>query len=97
MCVSDHTVMCTNRNIGVIIVIIIRQSLCPCRLDRDSMQQDKDALLRKLMEAEVDGTAAAKQVSALRESVSKLCSASGSVSINLVFGLIMWPVRSNIF
>ncbi|XP_045923300.1 outer dense fiber protein 2 [Micropterus dolomieu] len=48
------------------------------RLDRDSMQQDKDALLRKLMEAEVDGTAAAKQVSALRESVSKLCSASGS-------------------
>uniref|UniRef100_A0AAQ5ZB06 Outer dense fiber protein 2 n=1 Tax=Amphiprion ocellaris TaxID=80972 RepID=A0AAQ5ZB06_AMPOC len=43
------------------------------RLDRDSMQQDKDALLRKLMEAEVDGAAAAKQVSALRESVSKLC------------------------
>ncbi|XP_040915573.1 outer dense fiber protein 2 isoform X2 [Toxotes jaculatrix] len=46
------------------------------RLDRDSSQQDKEALLRKLMEAEVDGTAAAKQVSALRESVSKLCSAS---------------------
>ncbi|XP_076614989.1 outer dense fiber protein 2 [Chaetodon auriga] len=48
------------------------------RLDEDSVQQDKDALLRKLMEAEEDGTAAAKQVSALRESVSKLCSASGS-------------------
>ncbi|XP_040013920.1 outer dense fiber protein 2 isoform X4 [Xiphias gladius] len=46
------------------------------RLDRDCTQQDKEALLRKLMEAEVDGTAAAKQVSALRESVSKLCSAS---------------------
>ncbi|XP_022073662.1 outer dense fiber protein 2 isoform X2 [Acanthochromis polyacanthus] len=43
------------------------------RLHRDSMQQDEDALLRKLMEAEVDGAAAAKQVSALRESVSKLC------------------------
>lgn len=53
----------------------------PCRLDRDSVQPDKDALLRKLMEAEVDGTAAAKEVSALRESVSKICSASGSVSI----------------
>ncbi|XP_026196052.1 outer dense fiber protein 2 [Anabas testudineus] len=45
---------------------------------QDSMQQDKDALLRKLMEAEVDSTAAAKQVSALQESVSKLCVASGS-------------------
>ncbi|XP_070706338.1 outer dense fiber protein 2 [Pempheris klunzingeri] len=48
------------------------------RSDRDSSQQDKAALLRKLKEAELDGTAAAKQVSALRESVSKLCSASGS-------------------
>ncbi|XP_041815715.1 outer dense fiber protein 2 isoform X2 [Chelmon rostratus] len=50
------------------------------RLDGDSVQQDKDALLRKLMEAEEDGTAAAKQVSALRESVSKLCGSSGSLS-----------------
>nr|XP_020474395.1 outer dense fiber protein 2-like isoform X2 [Monopterus albus] len=45
---------------------------------QDSAQQGKDALLRKLMEAEMDGIAAAKQVSALRDSVSKLCSASGS-------------------
>lgn len=67
---------------------------CRCRLNGDSMQ-DKDALLRKLMEAEEDGSAAAKQVSALRESVSKLCSAAGSVSINSVFGLSMCPVRSN--
>ncbi|XP_042251833.1 outer dense fiber protein 2 [Thunnus maccoyii] len=48
------------------------------RLERDSVLQDKDTLLRKLMEAEVDGTAAAKQVSALRESVSKLAGTSGS-------------------
>ncbi|KAM7369429.1 hypothetical protein PAMP_013698 [Pampus punctatissimus] len=48
------------------------------QLERDSVQHDKDALLRKLMEAEVDGTAAAKQVSALRDSVSKLTSACGS-------------------
>lgn len=68
---------------------------CRCRLNGDSVQQDKDALLRKLMEAEEDGSAAARQVSALRDSVSKLCSAAGSVSINSVFGLSMWPVRSN--
>uniref|UniRef100_A0A8D3AB43 Outer dense fiber protein 2 n=1 Tax=Scophthalmus maximus TaxID=52904 RepID=A0A8D3AB43_SCOMX len=36
--------------------------------DNTQQQSDKDALLRKLMEAEVDGAAAAKQVSALRES-----------------------------
>ncbi|XP_074547169.1 outer dense fiber protein 2 [Halichoeres trimaculatus] len=48
------------------------------RLDGDTLNKDKDALLRKLMEAEVDGTAAAKQVSELRESVSKLCKGSGS-------------------
>ncbi|XP_028273483.1 outer dense fiber protein 2 isoform X2 [Parambassis ranga] len=44
----------------------------------DSIQQDRDALLRKLMEAEVDGAAAAKQVSALRETVSKLSGAGSS-------------------
>ncbi|XP_054468269.1 outer dense fiber protein 2 isoform X2 [Anoplopoma fimbria] len=46
--------------------------------DHSSMQQDKGALRRKLVEADVDVTAAAKQVSALRESVSKLCGAVGS-------------------
>ncbi|XP_030006328.1 outer dense fiber protein 2 isoform X1 [Sphaeramia orbicularis] len=44
----------------------------------DCLQQDKDALLRKLMEAEVDGIAASKQVSALRESVSKMGATGGS-------------------
>ncbi|AWP14820.1 putative outer dense fiber protein 2-like [Scophthalmus maximus] len=50
------------------------------RSERDNTQQqsDKDALLRKLMEAEVDGAAAAKQVSALRESVVKLCGSGTS-------------------
>ncbi|KAM9841740.1 outer dense fiber protein 2 [Aulostomus maculatus] len=48
------------------------------RPEQEEMQQDKTALLRKLMEAEVDGTAAAEQVSALRESVSKLTSTIGS-------------------
>ncbi|XP_071377274.1 outer dense fiber protein 2-like [Centroberyx affinis] len=51
------------------------------RLERDGVQQDKDALLRKLMEAETDGTAAAKQVSALRESVSKMGSACSESSV----------------
>ena len=66
-----------------------------CRIDRDSTQQDKDALLRKLMEVEVDGAAAAKQVSALRESVSKLCSDSIHVSIKSVFGLSVCSVKLN--
>lgn len=44
----------------------------------DCLQQGKDALLVKLMEAEVDGKAAAKQVSALRESVSKIGATSGT-------------------
>lgn len=34
--------------------------------------QEMDALLRKLVEAEIDGQAAAKQVAALRETVGKL-------------------------
>lgn len=34
--------------------------------------QEKDLLLRKLLEAELDGTAAAKQVSALRDTVSHM-------------------------
>ncbi|XP_069025123.1 outer dense fiber protein 2 isoform X1 [Embiotoca jacksoni] len=47
------------------------------RLEKNDMQ-DRDALLRKLMEAEVDGAAAAQQVSVLRQSVSKLGAAAGS-------------------
>ncbi|XP_026052291.1 outer dense fiber protein 2 [Carassius auratus] len=42
------------------------------RLERDSLQPDKDVLLRKLLEAEMDSSAAAKQVSALRETVSNM-------------------------
>ncbi|KAM6901323.1 outer dense fiber protein 2 isoform 2-T2 [Lycodopsis pacificus] len=49
-----------------------------CGQDEDSMQQDKDALHSKLLKVEEDGTAAAKQVSALRHSVSQLCVAAGS-------------------
>ncbi|XP_034565746.1 outer dense fiber protein 2 [Notolabrus celidotus] len=52
------------------------------RLDEDAMNRDRDALLRKLLEAEVDGSAAAKQVSELRESVSKLCRGSGSKKLS---------------
>ncbi|KAJ7988218.1 hypothetical protein DPEC_G00321320 [Dallia pectoralis] len=44
------------------------------RLERsmESMELGREALLRKLMEAEVDGTSAARQVSALRETVTKM-------------------------
>lgn len=43
-----------------------------CRLEKESLLQEKDLLLRKLLEAELDGTAAAKQVSALRDTVSHM-------------------------
>uniref|UniRef100_A0A8C7JGQ1 Outer dense fiber protein 2 n=1 Tax=Oncorhynchus kisutch TaxID=8019 RepID=A0A8C7JGQ1_ONCKI len=42
----------------------------------ESIQLEKDTLLRKLMEAEMDGMAAARQVSALRETVTKMRSSS---------------------
>ncbi|XP_031434128.1 outer dense fiber protein 2-like [Clupea harengus] len=42
------------------------------RLEKESLLQEKDLLLSKLLEAELDGTAAAKQVSALRETVSRI-------------------------
>ncbi|XP_005449493.1 outer dense fiber protein 2 isoform X4 [Oreochromis niloticus] len=44
----------------------------------DGVHQDKDALLRMLMEAEVNGAAAAKQASALRESIFNLCAPGSS-------------------
>ena len=48
----------------------------------ESIQLEKDTLLRKLMEAEMDGMAAARQVSALRETVTKMRSSSASVSVS---------------
>uniref|UniRef100_A0A8B9L7G7 Outer dense fiber protein 2 n=1 Tax=Astyanax mexicanus TaxID=7994 RepID=A0A8B9L7G7_ASTMX len=42
------------------------------RMERDSLQMEKDVLLRKLLEAELDSNAAAKQVSALRETFSRM-------------------------
>ncbi len=53
------------------------------RLERDSLQPDKDVLLRKLLEAEMDSSAAAKQVSALRETVSQM-SRSESVRVSKI-------------
>lgn len=43
---------------------------------------DEDLLLRKLLEAEADGAAAAQEVSALRESVDKLFGSDPKVSLN---------------
>lgn len=49
------------------------------RLERENLQQEKDVLLRKLLEAELDSTAAAKQVLALRDAVSSM---SRTVSVS---------------
>lgn len=62
-------------------------------LHSDGVHQDKDALLRMLMEAEVNGAAAAKQASALRESIFNLCAPGSSVSITSGSALSMCPVR----
>uniref|UniRef100_A0A8B9RIU5 Outer dense fiber protein 2 n=1 Tax=Astyanax mexicanus TaxID=7994 RepID=A0A8B9RIU5_ASTMX len=42
------------------------------RMERDSLQMEKDVLLRKLLEAELDSNAAAKQVSALPSLLSHI-------------------------
>ncbi|XP_064164289.1 outer dense fiber protein 2 [Anguilla rostrata] len=42
------------------------------RLEKEALVQEKDALLRKLLEVEVDGAAASRQVSALREAVGRV-------------------------
>lgn len=64
------------------------------RLERSSPQLDKDALLRKLLEAEMDSNAAAKQVSALRETINQI---SRNVSVNSTgFKRILNP-EMNIF
>lgn len=49
------------------------------RLERENLQQEKDVLLRKLLEAELDSTAAAKQALALRDAVSRM---SRTVSVS---------------
>ncbi|CAB1332448.1 unnamed protein product, partial [Coregonus sp. 'balchen'] len=62
---------------------MLEETDCTSRLERsmESMQLEKDTLLKKLMEAEMDGTAAARQVSALRETITKMRSSSTSVSV----------------
>ncbi|XP_055731239.1 outer dense fiber protein 2-like isoform X2 [Salvelinus fontinalis] len=64
---------------------MLDESDCTSRLERsmESMQLEKDTLLRKLMEAEIDGTEAAIQVSALRETVTKMRSVSTSKELLL--------------
>ncbi|KAJ8384905.1 hypothetical protein AAFF_G00197130 [Aldrovandia affinis] len=42
------------------------------RLQREALVQEKDALLRKLLEVEMDGAAASRQVAALRETVGTM-------------------------
>lgn len=62
------------------------------RLEKESLLQEKDLLLRKLLEAELDGTAAAKQVSALRDTVSHM---SRSTSVcGVCHTLLILPYQS---
>uniref|UniRef100_A0A8C7J905 Outer dense fiber protein 2 n=1 Tax=Oncorhynchus kisutch TaxID=8019 RepID=A0A8C7J905_ONCKI len=57
---------------------MLEETDCTMERSMESIQLEKDTLLRKLMEAEMDGMAAARQVSALRETVTKMRSSSSS-------------------
>lgn len=50
------------------------------RLQKKHLQQEKECLMSKLVEAEMDGAAAAKQVMALKDTIGKLKSVSGRQS-----------------
>ena len=42
------------------------------RSEREQLNSDRDMLMKKLVEVEMDGQAAAKQVAALRDSMQRL-------------------------
>lgn len=47
------------------------------RLQKKHLQQEKECLMSKLVEAEMDGAAAAKQVMALKDTIGKLKTVGG--------------------
>uniref|UniRef100_A0AAR2KGX3 Outer dense fiber protein 2 n=1 Tax=Pygocentrus nattereri TaxID=42514 RepID=A0AAR2KGX3_PYGNA len=49
------------------------------RLEREGLQLEKDVLLKKLLEAELDSNAAAKQVSALRDTEKRMSGSDSSL------------------
>lgn len=72
------------------------------RQERESLQQEKDHLLKKLLEAELDSNAATKQVLALRDTVSRMSRtvsvSAPCVSFNGMFQTgIFWTVSDVIF
>lgn len=54
-----------------------RSPTCVPRLQKKHLQQEKECLMSKLVEAEMDGAAAAKQVMALKDTIGKLRTVSG--------------------
>lgn len=48
------------------------------RLQKKHLQQEKECLMSKLVEAEMDGAAAAKQVMALKDTIGKLKTVGGA-------------------
>lgn len=49
------------------------------RLQKKHLQQEKECLMSKLVEAEMDGAAAAKQVMALKDTIGKLKTVGGAI------------------
>lgn len=50
------------------------------RLQKKHLQQEKECLMSKLVEAEMDGAAAAKQVMALKDTIGKLKTVGGAIA-----------------
>ena len=46
--------------------------MCLSRSEREQLNSERDMLMKKLVEVEMDGQAAAKQVAALRDSMHRL-------------------------
>ena len=63
------------------LVVAVIPNQCPCasnatchvnRSDRERLEMERDQLMKKLVEVEMDGQAAVKQTAALRDSIRRL-------------------------
>ena len=59
-------------------------ALCLSRSEREQLNSERDVLMKKLVEVEMDGQAAAKQVAALRDSMQRLRQVSLAISAALI-------------
>ena len=59
-------------------------AVCLSRSEREQLNSERDMLMKKLVEVEMDGQAAAKQVAALRDSMHRLRQVRSALSAALI-------------